>query len=326
MAHRDIVVIGASAGGLEALLRLVVHLDPALPMAIFVVLHTASDNSGDFAELLNRVSPIQATIANNHETISMGHIYVARPDYHLLVKKGYIRVTRGPRENRFRPAIDPLFRSAAVVYTSRVIGIVLSGLLDDGTAGLQAVKRCGGMAIVQTPEDARFPDMPTNALAHVEVDHCVFAAEMGVLLKQLQQEPAPESPDVPGDILAEVKIAEAAMTDIDREEALGSRATFSCPECGGPLWEMFDKSAARYRCLVGHAYTAASLLASKDMSIESALWAAIRAMEEQAKLLESMARDARERKHNKLIPSLETRAKESKDYAARIRKLLLEGT
>jgi Chemotaxis response regulator containing a CheY-like receiver domain and a methylesterase domain len=194
----DIIVIGASMGGIETLSNLVAQFPEDLPAAIFIVVHIAPNGPGVLAQILDRTGPLTAKLAENGESIRHGRIYVAPPDHHLLVKQGFIRVTRGPRENRSRPAIDPLFRSAAVAYGSRVIGVILTGFQNDGTAGLITIKRCGGVAVVQEPKDALALDMPQSALDSVEVDHCLAVSGMGAVLDRLAREPVKETPPSAG--------------------------------------------------------------------------------------------------------------------------------
>jgi two-component system, chemotaxis family, protein-glutamate methylesterase/glutaminase len=188
------------------------------------------------------------------------HIYTAPPDHYLLLKEGYLRVTHGLPENRVRPAIDPLFRSAAVSYGARVIGVILSRLQDDGTAGLLAIKRCGGVTMAQDPTDALFPEMPLNALTNVEVDHYLPVSKMRTVLYRLTQEVAAATPPIPRDIVAEVEITECSVDAVSRDEELGTLVPLTCPDCGGPLWELHNDSLQRYRCRLGHAFTATSLL------------------------------------------------------------------
>jgi two-component system chemotaxis response regulator CheB len=325
MANRDMIVIGASAGGVEALLNLAVQLPYDLPAAVFVVLHTAPDSPRELANIIDRAGPLEARLAQNGEAIQRGVIYVAPPDQHLLVHKDQVRLTRGPRENRVRPAIDPLFRSAAAAYRARVIGVVLTGLLDDGTAGLLAVKRCGGVAVVQHPDDAMYRDMPTSALAHVEVDYCLPLVRMGRMLTHLAHEPAGAETEVPHDIVVEAKMAEAIESGTPREEALGTPAPYGCPECGGPLWELHDEGLRRYRCHVGHAFTARALLASQDEALEKALWMALRTLEERSNMLASIAHDEREKGRHLSAKIYAERAAECKTYAQSLREFLLQG-
>ena len=325
MQGHDIVVIGASVGGVEALSNLVAQFPEDLPATVFVVQHIISTARSNLAQILDRASPLPATIAQDCENFELGHIYVAPPDHHLLVKPGCLRVTRGLRENRVRPAIDPLFRSAAVAYGARVVGIVLTGLQNDGTSGLLAIKRCGGIAMVQDPTDALYSEMPLSALEHVEVDYCLPVIKMGAAVYRLSQEPPAATPSIPEDLLIEVDIAEKPVDNSDRAEELGAAASVTCPDCGGPLWELYDGKLRRYRCRLGHAFTAESLLAGQSEVIEYALWAAVRTMEDRVRVLMTLANGRREHGQGKLADSYEIQAKELKTHAQQIRRMLLEG-
>jgi two-component system chemotaxis response regulator CheB len=216
MQGHDIIVIGASVGGVEALSNLVTQFPEDLVASIFIVQHVTPTAASQLAQILDRAGPLPVTMAQDCESFEAGHIYVAPPDHHLLVKQGYVRVTRGLRENRVRPAIDPLFRSAAVAYGTRVVGIVLTGLQNDGTSGLLAIKRCGGIAMVQDPTDALYPDMPLSALENVEVDYCVPVLKMGSILYRLSHEPPAETLPIPEELRIEVNIAEKPTDNSER--------------------------------------------------------------------------------------------------------------
>jgi two-component system chemotaxis response regulator CheB len=318
----DVIVVGASMGGIETLSTLVGSLPRDLPASVFVVQHVSRDSPAMLGKILNGAGPLPATMAEDDQPIERSHIYVAPPDRHLLVMPGKLRLVYGPRENRWRPAIDPMFRSAAVAYATRVIGVVLTGALDDGTAGMVAVKRCGGIAVVQDPTDAAYPDMPRNVLEQVEVDHTVPLGEIGGLLTRLARGPAAEPPPIPADILAEVRIMSNGEPI---SELVGSDETvpqLSCPECGGPLTSLRTDSLQRYRCTVGHAFTAKSLLADQTDSIERALWAAVRVLDERTTLLTRLARDARARSRPRSAVEYEERAAEARGHAEQLRELL----
>src|SRR5262249_14004859 len=227
MQGHDIIVIGASVGGVEALSNLVAQFPEDLPATIFVVQHVIPTGTGHLAQILNRAGPLPATMAQDCESFEPGHIYVAPPDHHLLVKQGCLRVTRGLRENRVRPAIDPLFRSAAVAYGARVVGVVLSGLQNDGTSELLAIKRCCGIAMVQYPDDALYPDMPLSGLEHVEADYCLPVMKMGAVLYRLSQEPPAATPSIPEDLRVEVNIAENPTDNSNCAEELGEPASLT---------------------------------------------------------------------------------------------------
>jgi two-component system chemotaxis response regulator CheB len=291
---KDIVVIGTSAGGVDALRELVGGLPAEFPAAIFVVLHTSPDSPGILASILGRAGALSAVCVSKVEAIEPGRIYVPKPDHHLVVDRGFARATRGPKENRFRPAVDPLFRSAAQAYGPRVIGIILTGGLDDGTIGLAAVKEVGGTTIVQDPEDALVPSMPLSALTHVEVDHCVPLAEMAALLTRLTAEKPHQKGafTVPDKIRIEVDIAKENNALEAGVLSLGEPSIYACPECHGVLLQVktdANEARLRFRCHTGHAYSMQSLLAEMNERTEESLGSAFRAIEEHVLLLRHLA-------------------------------------
>ena len=289
MDSRDIIVIGASAGGVAALETLAAGLPADLPAAVMVALHLAPGQSSTLPRILDRAGPLPASHPGDGEAYQRGRIYVAPPDHHLLVRNGRLRLTRSARENLHRPAIDPLFRSAAVAHGPRVIGVVLTGELDDGTAGLSAVKRCGGTAVVQDPGDAAHPSMPQSALKNVTVDHCVPVLEMSALLARLAGGTVTgPAPPVPATVKAEDCMIERQQDDEEVLDRIGTRSTVTCPECQGTLWELSD-DPVQFRCHVGHAYSPRTLMAEHTRRLEDALWAAIRSFEESASLSERVA-------------------------------------
>jgi len=319
---RNIVVIGTSAGGLEALDELIGRLPTDLNAAIFIVQHMAPHNSGEpLLRRLSRHQAFQPKLAEHGERIKAGRIYIAPPDSHLLVKPTKMLVTRGARENRHRPGIDPLFRSAAVAHRARVIGIVLTGMLDDGTAGLVAIKECGGVTVVQDPRDAAYSGMPISALDNADVDFCVSLADMGSLVTRLVSERPGKSRTVPKNVRIEAAIAERVLSDVSEVNGLGDQVPYNCPGCGGVLWEMKTPGEKRYRCHTGHSYTGPTLLASQSEKIEEMLWISLRMFEERKNLLMGMRKDARTAA---LRRSAAMRAKETQGYIDRIRGLLLE--
>ncbi len=301
MSGHDIIVIGASAGGIEALTKLFADLPPDLPAAIFVVLHIPAQSVSTLPSIFSRAGHLPAFHALEKATIEPGHIYVAPPDHHLLIEQAFMRVVRGPKENRHRPAVDPLFRSAAHAYGRRVIGVVLTGALDDGSAGLLAIKRQGGIAVVQDPEDALYPSMPQNAIANAAVDYVTPLADIPKLLVQLtyQQVEEEEVSQVSQDLDKEVKIAEMDKAVMHEHEHPGVPSAFSCPECGGVLWEVQDEGLLRFRCRVGHAYSTESYMSAQVELVEDALWAALKTLEETSSLNHRMAEQAR--RDNKLF-------------------------
>src|SRR5678816_856984 len=311
---RNIIVVGTSAGGLEVLDALIGQLPPDLPASIFIVQHMASENTG--GALLHRLSRHRAfdcKLAKDGESFKPGRIYIAPPDNHLLVKKDKVLVTKGARENRSRPGIDPLFRSAAVTHTSRVVGVLLTGMLDDGTAGLIAIKKCGGITVVQDPKDAAYSGMPQSALNNLKVDYCVPIREMGPLLETLTQERPGKSRPIPKDVRSEAEIAERVLSDVAEVNALGKQVPYNCPNCGGVLWEMDSPDVSRYRCHTGHSFTVAALLESQSEKIEETLWVSLRMFEERKNLLNSTQ-----------SPFAAQRAKETQIHIDRIRAILLD--
>ena len=285
--NQRIIVIGASAGGFEAFKQVISGLPADFAAPIFIVWHMSPDVKGILPHVLNRQNTIPATQAVNDEIIRQRHIYVAPPDYHLLIERDRIRITHGPKENRFRPAVDPLFRSAAYHYGNRVIGIVLSGALGDGTAGLWTVKDFGGTTIVQDPREAEVPSMPESALRQVQIDHCVSISELPQLLVNLCSQPLPPKKDAmdPEKVKKEIDIA-AEENALDKNSlSMGQLSPYTCPECHGVLTRLQDANLVRYRCHTGHAYSVDALLASITEKVEDSLYSAIRGMDESIILL-----------------------------------------
>jgi two-component system chemotaxis response regulator CheB len=306
---RDIVVIGGSAGSFDSLKTIVAGLPSDFPASIFVVVHVPAEFPSMLAKLLSQSGPLPATSPADQEKIQRGHIYVARPDHHLIIEDGKVRVQRGPRENRHRPAIDPLFRTAAREYGPRVIGIVLSGLQDDGSAGLYAVKQRGGIAIVQDPADTTWNEMPQHALAYASPHYILRTREIAPNLIQLvttsettmpKQNPkrkknsGQHQKGTTGSTAMEQP--DENMQAAHSEEGDGNPSVFACPECHGVLWELKDGDIVRFRCRVGHSFGAESLTGELSLGSEAALWAAVRALEEkgamQRRMAEGMARQS----------------------------------
>lgn len=326
LAERNLVVIGCSVGGVEALQRLVRGLPSGFPAALLVVLHVAPQSTSVLPDILSRAGSLPARHARDGESMRRGHIYVAPPDNHLMVEDGRLRVAHGPKENRHRPAIDPLFRSAAHWYGPRVIGVVLTGSLDDGTAGLLSIKKRGGVAIVQDPEDALCAEMPRSALEAVEVDYVAEIDRIPELLRELV--PIQVADNGEGKSLRlkkETDIAELDMDAIQDENRPGIPSTFACPECGGVLWEMEGEEILRFRCRVGHAYTAGSLSVEQSEQVEGALWAALRALEEGASLARRMAEQAAQSRHPRVEKRFRARAESKMAQASILRNLIVEG-
>lgn len=309
-----IVVIGASAGGLNALAELVQTLPAELDAAYLIVLHLSRKGIGDFVvHRLNKVTSMQCTMASNGADIESGHIYVAPPNEHLLVKEGKILLGSGPEENRFRPSIDVLFRSAAVNYTSHAIGIILSGMLDDGTSGMWAIKRSGGICIVQDPNQAEYPDMPFSVINNMDVDYVSELGSIGgllTMLTSLERDPAVLAPQ---EVILESQIAEKTAVGIDAIEKIAQTSVFACPDCGGNLWAVKGDTINRYRCHIGHAYTERDLVVKQAETASSTLWVALRMMEERKHLLRKLEVDYAQKGYT----SLSTNHLERKDEMQR---------
>ncbi|MGE5350736.1 MAG: chemotaxis protein CheB [Syntrophothermus sp.] len=328
MAGHDIIVIGASAGGIEAISDLIVQFPENLKAAVLIVVHVSPESPNMLPVIFGRRSPLKCVQAKEGDKIQKGTIYVAPADFHLLINEEYLQLSRGPKENRARPAIDPLFRSAAVNYGPRVIGILLSGMLDDGVSGLNSIKKCGGIAMVQHPDDAVFPDMPLHALANVDVDYNLPVNKMGaVIYKLVNQNNIDVNSKVSEYLKNEVKIAEKGVendkmiTDNANNKAINGMV-MTCPECNGPLFEVNDDKILRFRCITGHAYTAENLLAQQNEVFEAALFAALRILQERSNMLERMSAQSTE-KNDKQSNDLKRRAGESRKYASVIRDIIL---
>jgi two-component system chemotaxis response regulator CheB len=322
MAQIELIVIGASAGGLDGLLTIVTHLPPSLPASVIVVMHNNSNSQ--LPAILARAGALPVAVPEDGDTIVAGRILVAPPDYHVLVSRGRVVLNRGPRENGFRPAIDPLFRTAARAYRGRVMGVILSGALDDGTYGMRVIKDAGGVTVVQDPDEATIPSMPLSVIENVAVDHVVSAAAMPDLIVRLtargaakgtvmprRKEPEPQDPDDPTQVEEMV-------------ETFGPPIGITCPDCGGALWEMRDGNLDRYRCHVGHQFSPDSLETSQRDAVEGALWSAVRALEEQADLRQRMAERAEGAGLNIAHGQFAEAAQTSHQQASAIRELLFD--
>lgn len=327
MATRNIIVVGASAGGFEALKTLVSGLPPNFEASIFVVWHMSPDVRGVLPQVLNRGGTVHAAHAYDGEPILANRIYVAPPDRHLLVENGSVRVTRGPKENRFRPAVDPLFRSAAYAYKTQVIGVVLSGALDDGTAGLWTIKHRGGLAVVQDPSDAEVPSMPENALREVEVDYTVPVAEMAKLLVGLSTQEIAETSevDMEEDEKTEIEICIAAEDSAFESGIMkfGEPSPYTCPDCHGVLSVIKDGKLKRFRCHTGHAFSADSLLTTVTENIEDSLYSAIRGVEESIMLLNHLGDHFSETNDKRLAALYFQKAQEAEQRAQLVRQAVL---
>jgi two-component system, chemotaxis family, protein-glutamate methylesterase/glutaminase len=319
MDGRDVIVIGGSAGAIEALIEILAGLPPDLPASLLVAIHRGPTQPGVLPRMLERCGRLAAQYAVDGEAYEHGGIYVAPPDHHLLVSAERLRVTRGPREHGLRPAVDPLFRSAARELGPRVIGVILSGALDDGSEGLSLVKQHGGIAIVQRTEDARHVDMPASALERVPVDHVLPAAGIGSVLSRLVRESVTGRPPcgIPD-------AAAAGAQGLDGPPPPGMVQPITCPECGGALWHASARKQDRFRCHLGHAFTTRTLAALQDGRLERALWSALRNLEESAALRRRLAERAKGGALPELAALYEAQAVRAQERADMLRALLVD--
>ena len=323
MASR-LVVVGASAGGVEALARLAGDLPADFGAAVVVVLHVSSRGPSALPQIISRSGPLPARHAQDGDVLEPRTIYVAPPDRHVLVRDGALRVVRGPRENGHRPAIDPLFRSAAASRGREVVAVVLTGSLDDGAAGSASVSRRGGVVVVQDPAEASFAGMPRSAIEDNSPHAVLPLAEIGPYLTRLVGEGAGgngHTADMGSD---EIETAYAALDDeaIERDTPPGDLSPFACPDCGGVLTQVDDETTIRFRCRVGHAYTVDALLEQQDESAEAALWTALRALEERADLARRLARRLRRNDLAERAERAERSAEHDERHARIVRDLL----
>lgn len=324
MSNRDIIVIGGSAGATAPLKQILGRLPADLPAAVFVVLHIPAQGIGILSTVAGSAGPLPVRQAENGMMIEPGQIYLGAPDHHLLVTEDRILLGRGPRENMVRPAIDALFRSAALYHGPRVIGVLLSGLLSDGAAGLNAIKRCGGLAVVQDPADAISDEMPRRAMEATTVDLCVPGANMGDVLSELVREQVGAALPIPPEIRLEVEIAAGERIGSDNLASVGGPVALTCPSCGGVLSEVKNARPMRYRCQVGHGFTADALAKEQEGRIDEALRVALRIIEERAELVQRMAADGRRTGRAAVAEMYEARALEYREYADMIRRVVLK--
>jgi two-component system, chemotaxis family, protein-glutamate methylesterase/glutaminase len=323
-AGHDIIVIGASAGGIEPLLTLVRDLPSDLPASIFIVVHTPPYAPSRLPEILSRAGRLPAALAQDREAIVAGQIYIAPPDWHLLVRRGAVAITRGARENHTRPAIDPLFRSAARAYGKRVVGVILSGALYDGAAGLLAVKKRDGLAIVQHPGEALVPSMPHHALQLVDADWTLPAADIGDKLGRLALFKAAEQGD--GAMVDEsngvTRLITEDFAEQEHSERVDETSLYTCPECGGVLWQVDDGPEMSFRCHVGHAYAPEILLGQKSEELEAALWRCVRLLREKAVMARQTVDRFSEARGNRSQQRARDHARLAEEHALVIEQLL----
>jgi two-component system chemotaxis response regulator CheB len=306
-----IVALGGSVGSIQAVSRLLAALPATFAAAILVVIHTSEESPGLLPQIFRRHSHMPV-IPASHQPLEAGKAYIAVPGKHLVVTQGAIHVTDGPRENRNRPAIDPMLRSLAKAYQERAIGVVLSGYLDDGTAGLVAIKQYGGIAIVQDPEEAQAPSMPLSALANLHVDHVASLRKLPELLQQLVSAPPPQPP------------MQVPASTAEKADSVAP-SVYTCPECHGTLWEVHTGGLLRFECRVGHTYSSESMLLDQTEASERALWAALRSLEEGAQLARRLMQRATEMKQGYGVERFRQRAEAAEEHIRELRRMLGRG-
>lgn len=328
MAERALVVVGASAGGVEALQTLIAGLPPTFPAAVLVVLHIPAHTPSHLHAILARAGMLPVMPAEDGAAILPGHVYVARHDRHLLVEGERLRLTRGPKENRMRPAVDVLFRSAAYSAGPRAIGVLLSGTLDDGTAGLWAIKDRGGVALVQSPEDALFASMPESALQHVVVDYSLPISDIPAVLTSLVREQRAAQEWLQASEAMELETAIALEGNALQRGVmrLGPVSGNTCPDCHGVLVRIQEGPIVRFRCHTGHAFSLQTLLAEVDEAIDTTLWGAVRAIEERILLLQELEQAARDQQDLVMAQECAAQARTTAQHVQKIRELVLSHT
>jgi two-component system chemotaxis response regulator CheB len=316
------IVIGASAGGLKAMNELVSQLPANTNSAVFIVIHLAKVGIGDFlVHRLQKYTSYTCTIARHEEKVERNHIYIAPPDQHMLVKDNRVLLSTGPAENRWRPSIDVLFRSAVAANGNRVIGIILSGMLNDGTAGMHAIKKSNGYCIIQDPNEAEYPDMPLSVLENVSVDHSLKLSEMGEAIAGIIASAPSDVTEAPPEIILESKVAENTLTGINLLKELGDKSLYACPDCGGGLWEI-NIPVKRYRCHIGHSYSQRDLMLRQSEKIEATLWTALRMMEERRDLLNKIGAEENARGLHRLAANHSERSDDLTEHIKELKSLL----
>lgn len=319
VANRDIVAIGTSAGGFEALLFLAKGFPQNFPASILVTIHLPLQFRSSLDEMLTRAGPLPATFAKEGDFKKKGHIYIAPPGRHLIADGEQLWLGTGPRENNARPAIDPMLRSVAVCCGSRAVGVILTGTLGDGASGLWAINQTGGMTVVQDPKDAAFPEMPQTALKRMQPDHITQLRDMPGLLHSLVHRPASAAIAASDNLRYEVEIARSGRASMNGMDWFGARSVLTCPDCGGIMWELKDGDMSRYRCHIGHAYTEETIVTGVDERLKRAMATALRALEERAALVSKLRDEAGERGRFELANSWSMRVREFEREADVIR-------
>ncbi|MCW3077757.1 MAG: hypothetical protein JWO32_2366 [Bacteroidetes bacterium] len=317
-----IIVIGASAGGINAAIELLSKLNKNINAAVFITFHLSKkSNAKILARALQKHTQLKCIEATDKLKIQKGCVYLAPADSHLFIKKGTMLLTKGPTENRWRPSIDVLFRSEAVAYGTKTVGIILSGLMNDGTSGMHAIKKSGGTCIVQDPNEAEFNDMPSSVLDHVKVDYTASVNDMAYVLEDVVSKKPKKQIVIPPEIMTETAITEKMAGEINDLKKIGSHTNYICPDCGGGLWHIKKDAINRYRCHTGHVYNETVLLEKQSEALEESLWTVLRIMEERRNLLNEAAKH-NEKKDKTLFEQYTKDAKDIKGYIERLKPML----
>ncbi|MEX2381831.1 MAG: chemotaxis protein CheB [Opitutales bacterium] len=328
MAKQDIIVIGASAEGVDALSNLVKSLPADFPGSVFVTLHIPPYATSALPDILTAAGPLKAVHPKDGDKMKPGYIYVASPDRHLLMDHDQVLVKNGPKENRFRPSVDALFRSAAYIYGVRVVGVVLSGAMDDGTSGLWTIKQLGGVSIVQDPEEATFADMPLNAIEQSDVDYVKRTAEIGPLLATLVKEPLTRQPVLSEKdrkrLEIEIAIAAPDLAFHRGIMEMGEVVPYTCPDCHGALVRLREGRISRFRCHTGHSFTASALLSGISEAIEKTLWEGMRGLEENTMLLNELGAQFSQDGQPEVAELFNQKAKETEKRARVVHNAVLQ--
>lgn len=321
---RNLIVIGASAGGIKAIVKVIEGLPKTIDAAIMVVLHVSrKSNAHNIVEIFQRNTALKCKVALDKMDIEEGYVYLAPPENHLLINDGLMLLNQGPEENKHRPSIDALFRSAAVYYGNKVIGIVLTGMLDDGTSGMYAIKSCGGRCLVQNPSEAEYSDMPLNVIRKIEVDYMADLSNIPSVIKDILNKPLPPKIAIPNELKVEVDITEKLMSGVNQLKEIGEQSDFVCPDCGGGLWSIKNDPTHRYRCYTGHVYTERILQDMQDLKIEESIWVSIRMLEEKRNMLQLLA-SRNTGNDNETVFSYNKRVDEISEHIKRLKSLVVK--
>lgn len=322
MNSQRLILLGASAGGRTAVEEVLKKIPGDINASFLVVVHSSFDMISSFASYLQKRIEMEVIECEEGLEIEAGKVYVAIPNHHMVIIDKKLHNSKGPRENLFRPSIDVLFRSAAVAYGNQCVGVLLSGRLNDGTVGLEAVKRCGGLTIIQNPETAEFSGMPLTAKKFVDIDYTIELEDMAEVIREIVKSELPGKVKVPKSLIREAEIATKIKSQVHTEDILGEKVALSCASCGGPLWRIKDTGIERYRCHVGHSFSQESLLLAQNENLEETLWVCLRTLEEKKVLMMNMAENFIEKGSREIARSYNSKIEEVDEHINRLRELM----